>query len=238
MRNEMTVTTRSIADESGSTSAATSARKSPTLMNVYSGTIVRSAPDRTSRNTPMATIADAAMAADGIGPVQRFSQRRASRTLSRNAARGNAGMSQTSWITACSSSHLVDLVHVHGRPVAVRGEDDREADRDLRRGDDEDEDDEDAASLVERVAGAELARPARERHEREVARVQHELHAHEDHHRIAADEDARRADEEERRGYRDERTERDGHPSSRLTSTIAPTRAARRSTDATSNGNA
>src|SRR5438477_12149085 len=204
MRKEMTVTTSSIADESGSTSAATSTWKSATLMNVYSGTIVRSAPARTSRNTPMATIADAAIAADAIGPVQRRSQRRPNSTFTRNAASGNAGTSQTSWITSSglarsSSFHLVDLVHVHGRPVAVRGQDDRQADRDLRRGDHEDEDDEDAAPLIERVPRPELAGPPGERHEREVARVQHELHAHQHHHRVAANEDAGGADEEERR---------------------------------------
>src|SRR4029077_13034851 len=127
---------------------------------------------------PIATMADAPIAADASGPVHCFSQRRPNDTLSRNAASGKAGMSQAFWII-WSALHLMELVHVHRRAVAVRGEDDREADRDLRRGDDEDEDDEHAPALVERVAGAELARAPGERDEREVARVQHELDAHE-----------------------------------------------------------
>jgi hypothetical protein len=35
------------------------------------------------------------------------------------AASGNAGMSQTSAITACSPLHLMDLVDIHHRPVSV-----------------------------------------------------------------------------------------------------------------------
>src|SRR5260221_10854521 len=158
---------------------------------------------------PIATIADAPTAAAARYPVQCFSHRRPKSTLARNAASGNAGMSQTFWIipspsqsacfarrpaqgwwdslvrakpglARCSSFHLVDLVHVHRRAIAIRGEDDRKPHRDLGRGDDEHEDHEDASPLVERVARAELTGPAAEGHEREVARVQHQLDAHED----------------------------------------------------------
>src|SRR2546427_26259 len=80
-----------------------------------------------------------------------------------------------------------------------------------------------------------------------LRRVEHELDAHEDHDRVAADQHPRAPDEEERRRHDDVRAERNGHGrrrraassgSSRLVSTIAPTIAARRSTDAISNGKA
>src|SRR5207247_6353000 len=103
-----------------------------------SATVVRSAPPSTSRNTPMAIAAAVAMARAAIQPVAPFSHLRPKRPLIRNAASGSAGMSQTFAIND-SSLHRVDLVHVHGRAVAVRGEHDREPDGDLGRRDDEDE---------------------------------------------------------------------------------------------------
>src|SRR5258708_7061150 len=140
--------------------------------------------------------------------------------------RRNAGTSQTVWLTpptppdlrasnadssglvglarpgiarsrSLSSLQLVDLVHVHRRAIAIRGEHDRQADRDLRRGDDEDEDDEDAPALVQRIAGREHPGAAGERDEREGARVQHELDAHKDHDPAAPDEHAPGAAEED-----------------------------------------
>src|SRR5258708_7547587 len=164
-RNEMIVPTRSIAQESGTR-----------------GRTVRTAPAGTSWKMPMDTMADAAIAAAASGPVHCFSQRFPKHAFTKNAARGNAGISQTFWITppsppdlrashadssglvglarpgiarsrSFSSLQLVDLVHVHRRAIAIRGEHDRPADRDLRRGDDEDEDDEDAPALVQRIAG-------------------------------------------------------------------------------------
>src|SRR5712692_1977624 len=176
-----------------------------------------------------------------MAPVMWPSQRRPKRPLTRNAASGNAGMSQTSEITSSSSLHLMDLVDVDLWPVAIRREDDPEADGDLGRGDDEHEDDEDAAALVDRAGFA------GEGDEREVRRVQHELDAHEDDDGIAPDEHARAPDEEEHRGHGDVGPQGDGHRrrriaassgSSRLVRTIAPTIAASRSTDAISNGNA
>src|SRR3979490_2994451 len=172
----MSVTTRSIAEDSGSTSAETFTWKSPVLMNVYSGTTVRSAPLRTSRKTPIATSADAAMAPAAPGPGQRPRPRRPKRTLTRNAASGNAGMSHTFWITG-STLHVVELVHVDRRAVAVRGQDDRQAARDLGSGDDEHEHDEHAPALIQRVTRGELAGTAGEGDQREIARVEHELDA-------------------------------------------------------------
>src|SRR5438132_1653979 len=233
IRNDTIVTTSSIAVDSGSMSAATSTRKSPTVMKLYSGTMLRSEPARTSRKMPIATTADAPIASEAIGPVHCLSQRRPNSTLIKNAASGKAGMSQALWINGLAL-HLVDLVHVHGRAVAVRGKDDREPDGDLGCRDHEHEHDEHAASLIERVARAELAGAPREGDEREVARVQHELDAHEDHDRVAADEHTGGADEEQDGRDRDERADRDRHCSSCFTRTIAPTSAASRSTDATS----
>src|SRR5207245_6887481 len=152
--------------------------------------------------------AESPTATDAMTPVMWPSQRRPKRPLTRKAASGNAGMSQTSEITACpisrltprrhaqgwmtrsssagagapgrearrsslgstSSLHLVDLVDVDHRPVAICREDDRQADRDLGGRDHEHEDNEDAAALVYRAV------LSRERDEREVRRVQHELH--------------------------------------------------------------
>src|SRR2546430_5929152 len=140
-----------------------------------------------------------------------------------------------------SSLHLVDLVHVHHRPVAICRQDDPKPNGDLGRRDDEDEDDEDAPALVDRAV------LPREGDESEVRGVEHELDAHEDHDRVAADQQPRAPDEEERRRHDDVCAERNGHGrrrraassgSSRLVSTIAPTIAARRSTDAISNGKA
>src|SRR5438067_7916780 len=135
----------------------------------------------------------------------------------------------------------MDLVHVYHRPVAIGREDDSESDGDLGRGDHKHEDYEDAAALVDRPVFA------REGHEREVRRVQHELDAHQDDDRIAPDEHAGASGEEQHGRHRDVGAERNRHRrrrmaassgSSRLVSTIAPTMAARRSTDAISNGNA
>src|SRR6267143_131539 len=52
-------------------------------------------------------------------PVQWPSHRRPKRPAIRNAASGNAGMSQTSAIIATSSLHLMNLVAVDDRSVAV-----------------------------------------------------------------------------------------------------------------------
>src|SRR5713101_2484103 len=184
--------------------------------------------------------AESPTATDAITPVIWPSQRRPKRPVTRNAASGSAGMSQTSEITR-SSLHLVDLVHVDHRPIAIRREDDAQADRDFGGGDDEHEDDEDAAALVDRAV------LPRERDEGEVRRVQHELHAHEDDHSVAPNENARAPGEKQHGGHRDVGAEWNGHRrrriaassgSSRLVSTIAPTIAARRRTDAISNGNA
>src|SRR5207249_2692982 len=78
---------------------------------------------------------------------------------------------------------------------------------------------------------------SRERHEREVRRIEHELHAHEDHDGVPADQYPSATDEEEDSGYEDVRAQRDHRrsrrrvsapsASSRLVSTIAPTIAAR-----------
>src|SRR6266545_6159791 len=231
MRKPTTVTTSSITEDSGSTSAATLAWKSPTPIHSYSVTVVRSEPLRTSRNTPIATSAARPTATDATTPVQRCSHRRPKKPLMRNAARGSAGISQTFWINPLSL-HLSKLIDVDGRPVAIGGQNDGEPDGDLGRGDDEDEDDEDAAALVDRRESA------RERDEREVRRIQHQLDRHQDHDRVAPDEHTGSADEEQGRRDRDECAERNGHWSSRFTSTIAPTMAARRSTDATSKGKA
>src|SRR5437773_2331409 len=105
----------------------------------------------TSKSTPSATTADAPTAADAIQPVPWRSQRRPKSPQTRKAARGNAGTSQTRAITPRSAAHLVDFVDVDDRPVAVRGEHDREPDGDLGGGDHEDEDDEDAAPLGDGV---------------------------------------------------------------------------------------
>src|SRR3989442_8947502 len=147
-------------------------------------------------------------------------------------------MSQTSEINGSSSLHLVDLVDVDDRPVPIGREHDGEAHGDLRGGDDEHEDHEHAPALVER------AEASRERDERQVRGVQHELDAHEDHHRVPASKHARAADEEETGRDRDVVAERDHRRclavsgSSRWVRTIAPTIAARSSTDAISNANA
>src|SRR5579859_3405428 len=126
----------------------------------------------------------------------------------------------------------MDLVDVDGRPVPVRGEDDRKADGDLGGRDDEDEDDEHAPALVDDPE------PPRERDERQVRRVQHELDGHEDDDGVPPYEDSREPDEEEGRRHGDERAERHECRHSRRTSTIAPIIAARSRTDATSKGNA
>src|SRR5207247_1418231 len=91
-----------------------------------------------------------------------------------------------------SAPHLVDLVHVHYRPVAISRQDDPESNGDLGRSDDEDEDDEDAPTLVDRAV------LPREGDQSEVRGVEHELDTHEDHDRVAADQHPRAPDEEER----------------------------------------
>jgi hypothetical protein len=98
MRKLTTVTTRSITDDSGSTNAATLEWKSPTPIHSYSVTVVRSWPPSTSRKTPVAMTADSPTATEATIPVQRCSHLRPKRPLIRNAASGNAGMSQTFWI--------------------------------------------------------------------------------------------------------------------------------------------
>src|SRR5437773_3153565 len=241
IRGGTTVTTRSIVDERGSTSAETLMEKSPTAIQRYSGTTtVCVFPPSTSRKTPIETSAERPTATEAMTPVRRPSHRRPKRPFTRKAASGNAGMSHTSEITPLSP-HLMDLVHVHHRPVAIGRQDDSQPDGDFSRRDHENEDDEDASALVDRAV------LAREGDEREVRRVEHELDAHGDHHRVAADAHPCAAEEEEGRRDDDVRAKRDGHRrrrsaassgSSRLVSTIAPTIAARRSTDAISNGNA
>src|SRR5207247_4899724 len=134
-------------------------------------------------------------------PVHLWSHRRPKRPSMRNAASGNAGMSQTFWITR-STLELPDLVDVDSGLVPIRREDDGQTDRDLRRGDDEDEDHEHAPALVDRRIAP------RERNQREVRRVEHQLAGHENHDTVASNENAGSADEEQHRRDRDERAER------------------------------
>src|SRR5687768_6308151 len=219
-RNETTVTTRSITLESGSTSAATSTWKSPTPIQRYSVTVV-ACPSlaMTSKKIAMDSSADAPIAADAIQPVACPSQRFPKRPFTRNAASGNAGMSQTSGTNVPaaaaasaavmgSSAHRARFVDVDDRTGAVGREHDREPDGDLGGRDDEDEGHEDAAALVDGPVAA------REGDKGEVRGVQHELDAHEDDDGVAPHEHAGAPDEEERRGYRDVRA--DGDPSFHL----------------------
>src|SRR5687767_2785094 len=225
-RNETTVTTRSITLESGSTSAATSTWKSPTPIQRYSVTVV-ACPllAMTSKKIAMDSSADAPIAADAIQPVACPSQRFPKRPFTRNAASGNAGISQTSGTNVPaaaaasaavmgSSPHRARFVDVDDRTGAVGREHDREPDGDLGGRNDEDEGHEDAAALVDGAVAA------REGDEGEVRGVQHELDAHEDDDGVAPHEHAGAPDEEERRGYSDVRADRD--PSLHLGLLVVP----------------
>src|SRR5688572_20523935 len=224
-RNETTVTTRSITLESGSTSAATSTWKSPTPIQRYSVTVV-ACPSlaMTSKKIAMDSSADAPIAPDAIQPVACPSQRFPKSPLMRNAASGNAGMSQTSGtnvpaaaVSAAvmgSPAHRARFVDVDDRTGAVGREHDGEPDGDLGGRHDEDEGHEDAAALIDGAVAA------REGDEGEVRGVQHELDAHEDDDGVAPHEHAGAPDEEERRGYTDVRADRD--PSLHLGLLVVP----------------
>src|SRR5690606_26420931 len=86
--------------------------------------------------------------------------------------------------------------------VSEYRDDDREADSGLRRGDRDHEEDDDL-TIDSRIR--------RERHEREVHRIQHQLDAHEENDRVPPDEGAGRSDREEY-GAQQERSIQWEHP--------------------------
>src|SRR5207302_11030697 len=104
-------------------------------------TTVSGFPPSTSRKTPIETSAERPTATEAMTSVRCPSHRRPKRPFTRKAASGNAGMSQTSEITPLSP-HLLDLVHVHHRPVAIGRPDDSHPAGDCTRRDPDNEDDE------------------------------------------------------------------------------------------------
>src|SRR5262245_933567 len=99
-----------------------------------------------------------------------FGRRVPARPLITNPASGSSGISQM--YSIMSPLQQVDLVHIGRATPAEQGDDDRQADRGLRRGHCHDKECEELP-----VHRAERSRAA---HEREIRRVEHQLDAHED----------------------------------------------------------
>src|SRR5690554_1057975 len=95
-------------------------------------------------------------------------------------------------ITRSSALQQVDVVDRGRAAGAVDRHDDRQPDDHLGGRDDHDEE--------RHHLAREVAVHPRERHERQVGRVEHELDAHEDDDRVAPDEHGQRADREQDRG--------------------------------------
>src|SRR5262245_49169555 len=102
---------------------------------------------------------------------------RPKRPQARKPASGSAGTSQSGRVTAGSPFQEIDLVHVDRLLVPEEGDEDREPDGGLSRGDRDDEEDQDLS----------LPRPERRAvtEERQVGRVHHHLDREEDRDRAA-----------------------------------------------------
>src|ERR671918_982447 len=128
------VTTRNITAARPST-AIPSSKVIP--MSNHSQERSTSAPPITSKNTTRAMTKEAPVARTPM-PAPRSGVRLPKKEMARKATSGRTGISHACSITG-SPLEEVDLVHVHGLPVAEDEDDDGQADADLggRHGDDE-----------------------------------------------------------------------------------------------------
>src|SRR5579859_40660 len=177
-----------------------------------------------------AIIANVASAANGETTSRSFSRWFRRRTVS--AARPATATASRGRIDV-TGSKLLSFHHGHvvdpkGGFVPHEGDQDAEGDGNLRRGDCDDEDREDLPAEVVIVMP--------ESDEIDVHRVEQQLQRHQHDQDVAPQQHARRSDHEQDRSEHDMPPERHHHPGSFRASTMAPTRAASRMTEATSNG--
>src|SRR5271154_7007215 len=133
---------------------------------------------------------------------------------------GARRMNQGKCASMCSLEfQRVDVLDVGRLPGAVEGDDDREADRHLSRGDGDDEENEDLRVVVGQAIDKV---EAREGDEGEVGRIQHQLEAHEDDDDIPAQHDPPEADGEEQAAHEKVMIQGERHFNSRLERTITP----------------
>src|SRR5580765_3104623 len=193
------VTTSTITADSGSSRNDTSTEKSPTRIHVHASSVTwRSASGSAARcSTARSANPNAASTAPHASTVvPRLPRRSPTSRLSATEASGSAGMMASIGRFTRSALQQVDLVHEHRLAQAEQVDDDGQADRDFRGGDGHDEEHEDLS--VQRF------QVVRERHEREVRRVEHELDGHEDDECVPAHEHAPDADREHDRGQADQ----------------------------------
>ncbi|EGE58070.1 hypothetical protein RHECNPAF_35000124 [Rhizobium etli CNPAF512] len=177
-----------------------------------------------------ATIANMAIAANGETTSRSFSRlfrrriARAARPATATASSGRIDITGSKPLSF-HHGHVVDL---EGGLVPHKGDQDTEGDCNLRRGDCDDEDREDLP--------AEIIVVMPESDEVDVDRVEQKFQRHEHHQNIAPEQYARCSDHEQDHSEHNKPPERNHHSCSFRASTMAPTRAAKRITEAASNG--
>src|SRR3954452_7413645 len=147
-------------------------------------------------------------------------------TLATSSAPCWASAAASNIMSALSPLHQAGGLEIDRGPVAVDHQHDAEPHPHLGPADGDDEQGEDLAR--------DTAPEGAEGHEVDVDRVQDELDRHEHHHAVAAGEHTVDADAEEDRGEDEELVE--PHRHSLRATTMAPIRAARRSSETTSKG--
>src|SRR5688572_468090 len=243
------VTTMSRAALRLSTTKPTSTTKSPAGIHSQRKTWRPSSPNdppSVAATTIIAATHDATTAPTGIQNALRPSRRPIAAVTTKPAS--GSAMTRTvssSWVVTghparrrtgrASSAHRVVLVDERRLAVAEDGDDDREADRCLRRRDGHDHERDDRAVTLQR-------RDERaEGDNRQVHRVEHQLDRHEHGDRVPPREEAERADREQDSREREVRVELVGDPHqppcpcSRLARNTPPMTAARSSTLTASN---
>src|SRR3990170_1604119 len=204
MRNPTPVTTRIITVDKASTRRSAATLKSPTVIQSNSGrTKTRSsaASPRRPASARRAKTNEAPTVADPRMPAH-LPKRLPKNRLITAPASGSAGTSQIRRSIA-SPFQEARFVDVRRMAAAEDRDDDRKADDHLGRSDHHREERQHLAVQVSELP--------RERHQREVHRVQLQLDRHEDHEGVAADQHSDRADREQDGGQDQEIGDRSPH---------------------------
>src|ERR1700722_1571832 len=192
------VTKAAMVIDSGSMSRPTFTCRRPALNHVnHCSFTIRLLGARWKSATKTITVATKlrATSAVAIQPETGLPRRFPKSASNANPASGQAGIRNAAWIIEGSALQHVRVVGCGAWFASKDGDDDAEADDDLRCRNYEDEEDGDLSADVVQLTG--------EGYEGQVRGVQHQLDTHEHHQDIPPDEQADRADGEDHRGERE-----------------------------------
>src|SRR6188768_2999420 len=194
MRNPMNVITRHITPDSASIRNARSTFSSPVAIQVVTTSVRPSGPASGSaaKKASIVTMHAAPIASAATMNTVSFDHFRPNSISSSAPTKGSSGIRRRSKVVMAagpSALHQRGFIEIDGLAAAEQSDQDRQADRGLRRGEGDDQEREHVPLLV-----AELAR---EGEQREVAAVELELDAHQHDEGVAAQQDAGRPDQEQ-----------------------------------------